>query len=307
MNELLLTGAFKYSEEQIKKIENLGYNITFLQYENERIDCDFSHFTHVVCNSLFMHNDIEKFTNLRFIQITSAGLDRVPQDYIKEKGIILSSAVGVYNTPIAEWVVTKLLDIYKKSDTFFSQQKNKEWIKHRDLEELANKKVAIVGYGNIGKSIAKRLKAFETHIYAVDVVDNSDNNNDEFFHVNDFNNYINRLDIIILTLPLTDQTKNLISYERLTLLKDNTILVNVARGEIINENDLNKFLTLGKNVRIVLDVFEKEPLDLSNPIWTNPNVYISPHNAYASIENDERLFNLIYKKLEEKREICQYV
>src|SRR5690554_6754746 len=82
---------------------------------------------HVVCNSLFLHNDINKFKKLKFIQATSAGLDRLPLDYINKNNIVLKNASGVYNIPIAEWVITKILDIYKKTNVFYEQQKNKIW------------------------------------------------------------------------------------------------------------------------------------------------------------------------------------
>lgn len=297
MNNLLLTGAFLYNEEQLNLIKNLGYNITFLQYENEKSNLDFSEFTHVVCNSLFLHNEIEKFKNLKFIQTTSAGLDRIPLEYVREKGITIKNATGIYNNPIAEWVVTKILDVYKKTETFYDQQKNKVWLKHKDLEELIDKKVAIVGYGNIGKTIAKKLKAFDTFIYAVDIVNNIDQNANQFIYTKDFKSYIKNMDIIILTLPLNEDTRGIISYNELALMKEKSILVNVARGELINNMDLYNFLKTDNSIRFILDVFNEEPIEEENLLWNYPNVYISPHNSYASTLNNERLFELIYKNL----------
>src|SRR5690554_6071574 len=108
---ILLTGAFNYSKEQFNDIESLGYKITFVQEEREELNIDVSKFEVVVCNSLFMYNDIKKFKNLKVIQLTSAGLDRVPLEYINQNNIKLFNASGVYSIPIAEWTVLKILEV----------------------------------------------------------------------------------------------------------------------------------------------------------------------------------------------------
>jgi lactate dehydrogenase-like 2-hydroxyacid dehydrogenase len=112
--KLLLTGAFKYSQEQLNTIHSLGCEVTFVQDERVPLNIDVSEFEAVVCNSIFLYNDITEFKNLKFIQLTSAGLDRVPLDYIKEKGIKLSSAKGVYSVPMAEWLFFKYIKGYSK-------------------------------------------------------------------------------------------------------------------------------------------------------------------------------------------------
>src|SRR5690606_16220867 len=117
--KLLLTGAFKYSEEQLDSLKSLGYEILFIQDERVPLEVDVSDVDAVVCNGLFLYNDIKKFKNLKFIQLTSAGLDRVPLDYIKDQGIKIFNARGVYSVPMAEWVVLKILEIYKKSRKFY--------------------------------------------------------------------------------------------------------------------------------------------------------------------------------------------
>lgn len=297
MNELLLTGAFKYNTDQLNQIKQLDYNITYLENELEELDLDFSKFTHVVCNSLFLYNDITQFKSLKMIQVTSSGLDRLPLDYIIKKEIILKSANDIYSNPIAEFVITKILDIYKNTYTFYEQQKNKIWLKHKNLDELSNKKIAIVGYGNIGRNLAKKLKSFDAKIFAVGRRYNIDENVDEFIYSNEFDQNINKFDIIILTLPLNDNTKGYITYNTLLNMKENAILVNVSRGQIINTSDLYKYLLLNPKVHIILDVFENEPLNKDDDLWKYSNVYITPHNSYASINNNEKLYNLIYNNL----------
>ena len=111
--KLLMTGAFNCTTEQKVNIENLGCEIMFLQMENEPLSEDMFTAEAIICNSLFLHNDIDKFPNLKFIQLTSAGLDRVPVEKINEKGIVLKSARGVYSIPMAEWTVSGVIALYK--------------------------------------------------------------------------------------------------------------------------------------------------------------------------------------------------
>ncbi|MED4450659.1 NAD(P)-dependent oxidoreductase [Cytobacillus firmus] len=165
--KLLLTGAFKYSEEQLENLKSLGYEILYIQDERVPLEIDVSDVDAVVCNGLFLYNDIKKFESLKFVQLTSAGLDRVPLDYIKDHGIKLFNAKGVYSVPMAEWVVLKILEIYKKSRKFYEAQREHKWEKQRDLFELTNKTAAIIGFGDVGAEVAKRLKAFDVKVVGV--------------------------------------------------------------------------------------------------------------------------------------------
>lgn len=174
--------------------------------------------------------------------------------------------------------------------------------KHYDLIELTNKKVAILGYGDIGSEIAKRLKAFEVEVCAFDIHNKSDKNIDYFYYMKDLKLHLNKMDVIILSLPLTNETKYLVNTSFLSKLKNESILINVARGEIIKEDDLVKYLkTINKNM-FILDVFKKEPLKASSKLWNHEKVYITPHIAYVSEENNKRLFELIILNLKGYKE-----
>jgi phosphoglycerate dehydrogenase-like enzyme len=238
--KLLLTGAFKYSQEQLNMIQSLGYEVTFVQDERVPLDIDVSEFEAVVCNSLFLYNDITRFKNLKFIQLTSAGLDRVPLDYIKEKGIKLFNAKGVYSVPMAEWVVLKILEIYKKSRKFYKNQDEHKWDKQRDLLELTDKTAAIIGFGSVGYEVAKRLKAFDVKVIGVGRRKIESDLLDEYYLIEDIDQVLNKSDIVILTLPLTEETRHLIDRDKIKNMKDNSVLVNVSRGGVIDEVALIK-------------------------------------------------------------------
>ena len=106
---LLITGAWQNAREYFSQIEEMGNRIQFLQYENEELPCAYELVEGVVCNGLFMHHPIEKFSKLKYIQLTSAGYDRVPMDYIEEHRITINNAKGVYSIPMAEWALMSVL------------------------------------------------------------------------------------------------------------------------------------------------------------------------------------------------------
>lgn len=296
MKKLLLTGAFKYSQEQIYKLGSLGYEIICVQDETKPLDIDVSGIDVVVCNSLFLHNDIKEFKNLKIIQLTSAGLDRVPLDYINENGIQLFNARGVYSIPMAEWTTLKILEIYKKSRVFYRNQEQNKWEKQRDLLELTDKTAAIIGYGSVGTEIAKRLKVFGVNVISVDIIERKDEWVDEALLIDNLDEALCKSDIVVLTLPLTEETRHLINKDKISMMQEDALLINVSRGGIIDEAALVDALKANKFLGAALDVFENEPLEESL-LWDFDNVIITPHNSFVSDKVNERLYELIIENL----------
>lgn len=293
--KLLLTGAYSYSNEQIEKINSLGFEIDFIQYEKDSINS--FDYDGVICNGLFLYNDIEKFKNLKFIQLTSAGYDRVPLDYISENKIKIFNAAGVYNIPIAEHTVLKILEFYKKSREFYEKQKEKKWEKERNIFELYGKNAAIIGCGNIGKEIARRLVGFGVKITGVDIKNPECGFISQYEHTDRLYKVLSKSDIVILALPLNKDTKGLFNYGCFCSMKENSFLINISRGKIVVQDDLQRALSERKIAGVALDVFEEEPLSADNELWGMRNVIITPHNSFVGEGNNERMFDVIYKNL----------
>ena len=176
------------------------------------------------------------------------------------------------------------------------------WEKDYNLRELKNKKVAILGYGSIGKEVAKRLKGFDTIIHGYDIYTNRDFNYiDDLVDINQFEVDIKKYDIIIICLPYIKDGVNSTHYyfdkNKLIKLKENAILINVSRGKIIKEKDLIEILKARKDIYASLDVFEEEPLSKESELWNLGNVLITPHNSFVSDGNQKRLFEIIYNNL----------
>ena len=294
---LLLTGAYSFTSGQIESFQALGYKTLFVQDERVPLEIDTSTIDCVVCNNLFLYNKIEDFKSLKFIQLTSAGLDRVPLDYIKSHEIDLHNARGVYSIPMAEWALLKILEIYKDSLHFMQAQNNRKWLKERNIMELSGRTASVVGMGSVGKEVARRLKAFGVKVLGIDIFEIKEDYVDRFFHINDIDKALSLSDIIVLTLPLTGQTRYLINKERLNSMRQDAVIINISRGAVIQETALIDALNTGKFRGVALDVFEQEPLESNSPLWSMKNVFISPHNSFISDKNNERLFRLMYDNL----------
>ena len=294
--KLLLTGAAHFNKEQMNHIEDLGYELFFLQYEKDVLPLKHDEIDIIIGNGLFLHHNIEQFTKLKYIQLTSAGYDRVPMDYIKERGIIIHNAYGVYSIPMAEFAMSSVLNIYKEEQFFRDNQKKHVWEKHRGIMDLYGKKVCIVGCGSVGTECAKRFNAFGCHVIGVDIQTKENPCFESINSVDRLNEYISSADIVIITVPLTDNTKHLFNKDILNSLTDNCILVNIARGGIVDTDALIDVLH-EKKIFAVLDVLEQEPLSAESPLWDMKNVIITPHNSFVSDHNTNRLFEVTMKNL----------
>lgn len=294
---LLLTGCFKYSEDQIKALHSLGYTIFFMQQERENLPLPASEIDTIVCNGLFQSHSIDEFTGLRFIQLTSAGFDRVPIDTIRYRGIELYNARGVYSIPMAEWAVFRVLERYKQGWFFKQEQEVHRWSKHRGLHEIYGINVAIVGAGNVGQEVAKRFQAFGANTTGFDIHENKTPYFDHMLLTKVLKERINEFDVVVVTAPLLPSTKGLISRDVLKAMKRNAILINIARGGLIDEQAMCEVLPERKDLFAALDVFETEPLAEDSLLWRLENVAVSPHNSFVSDGNNARMFDVMYSNL----------
>lgn len=284
---LLVTGAWSDGKNCITELEAMGHTVVFMQYEKDELPCSYEWVEGVVCNGLFLSHPIEKFTNLRYIQLTSAGFDRVDMDYVKAHGIEIHNARGVYSIPMAEFALSGVLQLYKQAAFFRENQKRHLWEKHRGLLELAGKKVLVVGCGSVGNECAKRFAAFGCEVTGVDLYPREDGFYSKVLPLDKLDDTLITADIVVLTLPLSEQTRHLMNDNKLSLLKDGAVLVNIARGAIVDTEALiNHIDRLGG---AVLDVFEEEPLIDNSPLWDKPNVILTPHNSFVGEGNGERL------------------
>lgn len=294
---LLVTGAWSGAKENIEALTQLGHEVRFLQHEKDALPCPYEWVQGVICNGLFLSHPIEQFTNLRYIQLTSAGFDRVPMDYVQAHCIEIRNARGVYSIPMAEFALCGVLQLYKQTRTFAENQKKHLWEKCRDLAELNGKTVCIVGCGSVGTECAKRFKAFGCEVIGVDLFVREDEDYRQMLPLNALDSALNSADVVVLTLPLTEDTRHLMNAARLAKMKQGSVLVNIARGAVVATEALIEALQTNLS-GAVLDVFEEEPLSPDSPLWDTENVILTPHNSFISDGNAKRLIKVIFTNLE---------
>ena len=295
---LLITGAWQQAKEYIPTIESKGHQVRFLQFERDELPCEYEWVEGIIGNGIFLSHPIEKFVNLKYIQLTSAGFDRVPVNYVKEHGIEIHNARGVYSVPMAEFAVAGVLELYKKMRFFYENQKKHNWEKHRGLLELFGKTVVIVGCGDVGIECAKRFRAFGCTVIGVNRTIRENETFDRIVPLSEIDTVLREADLVVLTVALTEETRHLMNAERLKLLKETAVLVNIARGRVVDTNALiNCLPNIGG---AVLDVFEEEPLDANSSLWDAENVIIAPHNSFVGNGNNKRMRDVICSNLEEE-------
>lgn len=292
---VLVTGAFQLNSEELAELEAAGHKVYVHTDERAPVEQP-ERYEAVVCNSLFLHNPIEKFTNLQRIQLTSAGLDRVPLDDIRARGIELHNAAGVYSVPMAEFAMGGILQLYKQSRFFAGNQAKHRWEKHRGLLELSGKRVCILGCGDVGRELAKRLRAFGCRITGVNRTVRALPDFDAVLPLDRLQGAAAACDILVCCIALTPETRGIVSKEILDGLSADAIFINIARGALADEAALTAWLQNGGSA--VLDVFEEEPLPENSPLWDMENVILTLHNSFIGEGNYARLWRIIKEGLE---------
>ena len=284
-----------YGKEKFDKIRELGYEI---MYYNENIvtnneDVDSADI--LVTYNPFRTLDINKMENLKYIQTTSIGIDQIPVDKILNRDIVIANNKGGYSIPIGERIVMSILEIYKNSKKFHEQQINKKWKMNFSITELSGKKIGFIGTGTLATEAAKRLQGFDVEVWGVNTTGHNREYFDKCFASDKMDEVFKNCDVVVVTIPATKDTLGIINKDKFEIMKDDSVFINVGRGNIINEKDLIKYMNKFRGV--ALDVFENEPLDKNSELWEFDNIIITPHNSWASDKNEERTFNMIYDNL----------
>ncbi|MBD5551260.1 MAG: D-2-hydroxyacid dehydrogenase [Lachnospiraceae bacterium] len=242
--------------------------------------------------------------NLKLICEFATGYDNVDLEYCKNNDILVcnvrnysTAAVAQHSFAMALFLIENLhyYDNYVKSGTYGSQSRFSNFDK--DFWELEGKTWGIVGMGNIGRKVAKIAESFGCKVIFYSASGNS--TCAEYERV-DFDTLLKESDVLSLHCPLSDRTRNLINLEAMKKMKKSAVLINVARGPVVNNSDLYTALTEGEIAAAGLDVLEKEPITADNPLgkFTDSNrLIITPHMAWASREARERLVDGVYRNI----------
>lgn len=235
---------------------------------------------------------VDEMTSLKAIQLQSAGYD----NYLPflRPGMVLSNASGVHDTATAELAVALALVNLRKLDRFARNMPTGTW-RLEFAESLADKRVLIVGYGRIGAAIERRLAGFEV-ASVTRVARTARTGSPEVHPVGELRQLLGQADVVFLITPLTPETEHLIGADELAAMPDGALLVNAARGPVVDTDALVEAVADGR-IRASLDVTDPEPLPSDHPLWTLPGVFISPHAGGQTDAFHPRIHGLLKTQL----------
>ncbi|HEY7952688.1 MAG TPA: 2-hydroxyacid dehydrogenase [Solirubrobacteraceae bacterium] len=225
---------------------------------------------------------------LKVVQAISAGTEWL-LPWVPE-GVTVCSARGTRDTAVAEWVLSAILAMEKRLPEFVRRQAQHAW-SHELLQELAGKRALVVGYGSIGRCVAEKLTAL-----GVDVAPVASTARAGVYGTESLPQLLGTAEIVVLTVPLTPQTHHLIDERMLSGITPGALLVNAARGAVVDTDALLAHLQAGR-MRAALDVTDPEPLPREHPLWDAPNLLLTPHLAGDSPQAEERVYRFIGEQI----------
>jgi phosphoglycerate dehydrogenase-like enzyme len=289
--------TYDYGRDKMKDIEAFGYDIKVVKEQDLIYSEDLAEIEVLVCYDPFKTLDIKNMKKLKWIQLSSVGIDQLPIDYVKNTSIITTNNKGGYSIPMGEWIVLKALELFKNSKGLYENQVNRKWKMDTGILEIYDKTIGFIGTGTIAAEAAKRFQGFGVNILGV----NTNGRYVEFFNkcyaISDLNEMLKVCDVVVCTIPYTKATHHLINEDSFKAMKTGAFFINVARGSIVDEGSLIENLKSGKLAGAALDVYEEEPLREHNPLWDLDNVILTSHNSWMSEMRNERRFNIIYDNM----------
>ena len=264
-----------------------------LNFEENNLKRELSEVDGILLRTARLSNDVLSCCKkLKIISRHGVGYDNVDLNFLSQQNIALGITSTSNAVSVAEHVLTSFLYLSKNihlSDKLTREGKFNDKSSLPNFFELYQKNIVIFGFGRIGKAVAKRCLGFEANVYVYDPFVSKDVIEENSCKVIDKINGLKIADYISIHLPLNADTKNFIDEQELSIMKKTSIVVNTARGGIINEASLVNALQNKKILGAGLDVFEKEPPDENHPLFNLDNVILSPHNAALTIECRKRM------------------
>lgn len=251
----------------------------------------------VLCNKVLITEDImEKCKNLRYIGLFATGYNNIDIPAAKKHNITVCNAGGYSTDAVAQHTFALILDHYSKVSLYKSDVSDGKWITSptfsmfpHSIYELAGKTIAIIGYGCIGKAVAKIADAFNMNV----IVSTRTTPKDCPYKVVSIDEAFSLADIVTLHCPLTAQTEKLVNKDRLSMMKSSSLLINTSRGPVVDEYALAEALKNNVIAGAALDVLEREPMHNSSPLLGLDNCTITPHVAWAPLETRKRLISIV--------------
>jgi len=258
----------------------------------------------VLASGMWKNDLIPHAARLKFIQSISSGMDQYSREQLGAKGIRLASAAGVNARAVAEHAIALILAIARRLPEARDNQHKKVWrgmlgdLTQRE-DELGGKTLLVVGMGRIGSHLAKLARAFDMKVIGIRRDPKAGANGaDEIHGMGDLVKLVPQADFVALTCALTPETTGLMSAAAFAAMKPSSVFVNVARGKVADEDALIRTMQGNKIWAAALDVTTDEPLPAGSPLWTMPNVFITPHTAGETRAYEDNVLDILMENLD---------
>lgn len=280
---------------------NTGIN-HFQVWNREDLDRRIGEADVLVISGLWHNGLIGLGKKLRFIQSVGAGTEQFPRDELSARGIRLASASGVNVNAVSEHAMALILALARRLPEARDNQARTFWrgmisdLGSRE-DELGGKTLLVVGLGKIGNRLARLAKAFDMQIIGVRRNPDTGKGDASVHSMGELKSLLPQADIVALTCPLTSETESLIDAAAFGCMKSSALLVNVARGKVVNEAALVEAMTSGAIAGAAIDVTPEEPLPATSPLWTLPNTFITPHTAGETRKYEDNVIDILQENL----------
>jgi phosphoglycerate dehydrogenase-like enzyme len=243
---------------------------------------------------------MERAPNLRWVQGAGAGVEQFSSVGLKQAGVVLTNCSGLSAGSMAEWVMGRLLQVWKRFRECDEFQRAHAFERSYG-RTFAGSTIGIVGLGSIGCEVAVRARAFGCRILGLKRSAKPGDQSefaDELFPMEGLHDLLGQSDAVIIAAPATAETRHLIDAKALAAMPRRAVLVNVARGSLVDEAELARVMRDEPLAAAILDVFDPEPLAAESPLWDLPNVYISAHSSVAVDRYLDDVFDLFFENLQ---------
>jgi len=297
---LFLTSAYlNPTKEDLRRLKEAYPEIEILIRENANYNIEDIKKAEIIVGSPKV-KDLKQAKNLKWLQTPSAGcLPYTYPEIYANKDVLLSNASGTYGNQISDHVLGMIIGFNHNFPLYNKQKREHIWEGFFPKKDLSESTILIVGFGDIGRHVALKTKALgmKTIVIKRTIIEKPIYV-DKLGTTKDLKNYISEADYICLTLALTPETTNLFNDECISLMRKDSYLINIARGNLVDEKALIKALKNKEIAGAGLDVTMKEPLEKENPLWDLDNVILTPHVSGCSLNDAKIVFNIFKENLQ---------
>jgi D-2-hydroxyacid dehydrogenase (NADP+) len=296
--------AWTIDAARVEELRRRFPHVTFLHSTTRDADIDFAETADAAFALALSKEAVARATALKWVHCSGHAVGHFPLPELAAGGVVVTNSRGVQAVPIAEHVMACLLALARRLPHTLRDQQQSLWRPNELLGDgspwlLAGRTLGIIGVGTIGQAVAARSKAFGMHV--VGMRRNPRREPPAGFDLvlgpEDRDRFLNLADIVVVAAPLTDETTRLLDATAIARMKPGAIVINVARGQLVDETALAEAVATGRLGGAALDVFTTEPLPPQSPLWSLPNVIVTPHNSGFRVGHFDAVVDLFCENL----------